>query len=88
MKPGDNTLLIYILLSREEKSPELEEQPTGYHTIRWDDSNSASRIYFYSLQARIHPKSQDATPKIACAINVGYDTQFRRTKTHKNESSR
>ena len=81
MKPGDTTLLIYILLSREEKSPELEEQPTGYHTIRWDDSNSASRINFYRLQARLHPKSQDATPKIACAINVSHDTLFRNTKT-------
>ena len=51
MRQGDTTLLIYILLGQEEKSRELEEQPTGYHTIRWNASNLLSGIYFYRLQA-------------------------------------
>jgi len=51
MRQGDTTLLIYILLGQVEKSRELEEQPTGYHTIRWNASNLLSGIYFYRLQA-------------------------------------
>ena len=48
--PGVVSLKVYDMLGRETAVLVNEEQQTGRYSVKWDASNRASGIYFYTLQ--------------------------------------